>query len=133
MKKVAFVCTHNSCRSQMAEAFLKALGPDVAISFSAGTKKYKAVKKRPIKVMKELNINMDEFYPKLVDTLPKDLDILVTMGCGVDCPYVLSKHREDWGLTDPSGKSLEEHRKTRNIINDKVLELIKKIKEGYYN
>lgn len=133
MKKVAFVCVHNSCRSIMAEGFLKHLGSDVAISYSAGTEEYDKPKPMAIEVMTDLNIDMSHAKSKLIDTLPEDLDILITMGCGVECPYVKTKHREDWGLTDPSGGPKSDFILTRNLIKDKVEELINRINQGEFS
>lgn len=124
--KVAFVCIHNSCRSQMAEAWAKKLGSDVLEAYSAGTQNYLEVKPLAVKVMEEARVDMSEHFPKLLDDIPSKIDILITMGCGVECPYVPCNHREDWGLIDPSGGSIDDFRKTRDIIKEKVLDLIKK-------
>ena len=102
-KSVAFVCIHNSCRSQMAEAWAKHLGKDVLEVYSAGTENYPEVKPGAVTVMEESGINMSDHYPKLLLDIPNDIDIIITMGCGVSCPTVPCKHREDWGLEDPSG------------------------------
>ena len=67
---------------------------------------------------------------KLLTDIPKELDILITMGCGVECPYVPTKYREDWGLDDPSGGPKSGFEETRDIIKEKVLELIKRVKDG---
>jgi len=133
MKKVAFVCVHNSCRSIMAEGFLRHLGKDVAISMSAGTEKYDKPKPMAIEVMTDLGIDMSFSSSKLIDTLPEDLDVLITMGCGVECPAVSARYREDWGLTDPSGGPKEDFIETRNLIEVKVKELIKRIQDGAFN
>ena len=66
----------------------------------------------------------------LLDDIPFQPDILITMGCGVVCPFIPSRHREDWGIEDPAGKSIEEFRKTRDIIKNKVQELVKKVKNA---
>jgi len=127
-KKVAFVCVHNSCRSQMAEAWAKHLGSDVLEVYSAGTEEYHEVKPGAVEVMEELEIKMSEHYPKLLTDIPEEIDILVTMGCNVVCPYVPSSHEEDWGLEDPSGGPIEDYRKTRDTIKGKVEDLIKRVK-----
>lgn len=127
-KKVAFVCIHNSCRSQMAEAWAKKLGSDVMEVYSAGTEEYPEVKPLAVKVMEEVGVNINGHYPKLLFDIPQELDILVTMGCGVECPYVPCKNKEDWGLTDPSGGPVEGFRETRDIIKQKVEKLIMDIK-----
>ncbi len=128
--RIAFVCIHNSCRSQMAEAWAKALFDKRFEIYSAGTEDYPEVKPLAVKVMEEAGINMDAHYPKLLKDIPDTLDVLITMGCGVECPYVPTKHREDWGIDDPSGKPIDEFRKTRDIIKNKVESLIKRIDEG---
>lgn len=131
MKKVvAFVCIHNSCRSQMAEGFAKALGSDVLEVYSAGTEEYPGPKPMAIEVMEDIGIDMSSHTSKLLSDIPSELDILVTMGCGVECPYVPTKHREDWGLEDPSGGPKSGFEETRDLIKIKVLDLIKRVKEG---
>lgn len=129
-KKVAFVCIHNSCRSQMAEAWTKHLGSDVLEVYSAGTESYHEVKPKAIKVMEEVGIDMSGHYPKLLSEIPEEIDILITMGCGVVCPYVPCKYQEDWGLEDPSGGPIENFRKTRDIIKQKVISLIERVKNN---
>ncbi|MBN1624316.1 MAG: arsenate reductase ArsC, partial [Clostridia bacterium] len=104
-KKVAFVCVHNSCRSQMAEGWAKFLGSDVIEAYSAGTEEYPQVKPKAVQVMEEAGVDMSGHHPKLLDEIPFEVDILVSMGCGVTCPFVLCKYEEDWGIEDPSGGS----------------------------
>ncbi|MDY0235976.1 MAG: arsenate reductase ArsC [Gudongella sp.] len=128
--KVAFICVHNSCRSQMAEAFANYLGSDVIESYSAGTEKYHQVKPLAVEVMKEKGISMDNHFPKLLTDIPEEVDILITMGCGVVCPFLPSKHEEDWGITDPSGGSIEDFRNARDIIEEKVKDLIYRIENN---
>ncbi len=128
MKKIiAFVCTHNSCRSQMGEGWLKHLGNKDYDVYSAGTEEYPGPKHLAIEVMEDLGIDMSKHTSKLLDDIPKELDILITMGCGVECPFVETKHREDWGLVDPSGGPKKGFEVTRDIIKEKVLDLIKRI------
>ncbi|QVK18322.1 arsenate reductase ArsC [Mycoplasmatota bacterium] len=130
MKKVAFVCIHNSCRSQMAEGWANQLGKEVIEAYSAGTENYPEVKPLAVKVMEEAGVNMSNYHTKLLSDIPNDIDILITMGCGVECPFVPCKHREDWGLIDPSGGPIERFRETRDIIKSKVVELIERINKG---
>jgi protein-tyrosine-phosphatase len=130
MKKIAFVCIHNSCRSQMAEAIAKHFGKDEYEIHSAGTEDYPEIKPLAIKVIEEKGISIKQQYPKLTKDIPQRLDILITMGCGAECPYIPTTHREDWGLQDPSGKPIEEFRKTRDLIEVKVKELFKRIKNN---
>ena len=127
-KKVAFVCVHNSCRSQMAEAWAKNLGSEVLDAYSAGTENYPEVKPLAVQVMEEAGVDMSGYRPKLLSDIPAEIDILITMGCNVECPYVPCRHREDWGLGDPSGGPIEDFRKTRDIIKEKVEDLIQRVK-----
>jgi arsenate reductase len=132
-KKVAFVCTHNSCRSIMAEGWAKHLGSDVLEAFSAGTEKYDHPKPLAMEVMEDLGIDMSQASSKLLDKLPDGIDILITMGCGVECPFVVCKHREDWGLDDPSGGPKSGFEVTRDLIKNKVVDLIERIKRGEFD
>ena len=129
-KKVAFVCVHNSCRSQMAEGWAKKLGSEYLEVYSAGTEEYPQVKPGAVQVMEEVGVDMGDHYPKLLSDIPEEIDILVTMGCNVVCPYVPSEHSEDWGLKDPSGGPIEGFRNTRDIIKEKVEDLIDRVKKG---
>jgi Protein-tyrosine-phosphatase len=126
--KVAFICVHNSCRSQMAEALGKLYGNDVFESYSAGTETKPQINQDAVRIIKELyNIDMNETQKsKLLSDIP-EVDIVVTMGCNVQCPFLPSKHREDWGLEDPSGKSDEEFIKTAKTIEEKVKDLARRI------
>ena len=128
--KVAFVCTGNSCRSQMAEGFAKKLGKDEFEVYSSGTHPTSEINPLAIEVMNEAGIDITEQYPKTLDEIPSELDILITMGCGVVCPFVPNRHKEDWGLDDPVGKPTEEFRRVRDIIERKVTELIDNIRSN---
>ncbi|MDC0559036.1 arsenate reductase ArsC [Candidatus Izimaplasma bacterium] len=131
MKKVvAFICIHNSCRSIMAEGWANHLGKDVLEVYSAGTENYPGPKPMALEVMIDKGIDMSYSASKLLSDIPKELDILITMGCGVECPYVPTKHREDWGLDDPSGGPKDGFEKTRDLIEEKVVNLIKRIKNS---
>lgn len=127
-KKVAFVCVHNSCRSQMAEAWANHLGAEVLDAYSAGTESYPEVKQLAVQVMEETGISMAGHHPKLLTDIPEELDILITMGCNVVCPFVPSSYQEDWGLEDPSGGPVEGFRVTRDLIKEKVEDLIARIR-----
>jgi len=128
--KVAFVCVHNSCRSQMAEAWAKQLGSDIFDVYSAGTEQYHEVKPLAVAVMEELDISMTAHRPKLLSEIPESLDLLITMGCNVVCPFVPNQFSEDWGLDDPSGGPIEGYRVTRDLIREKVITLIERVKSG---
>ena len=129
--KVAFVCVHNSCRSQMAEAIAKILAADVFEAYSAGTEKENEINPVAVEVIKELYaVDMTATqHVKVLEALPR-IDILVTMGCNVTCPYLPCQHREDWGLEDPSGKDKEDFLQTAALIKEKVLDLKKRIESG---
>ena len=129
--KVAFVCVHNSCRSQMAEAIAKIFAADVFEAYSAGTETKPQINQDAVDVIKELyNVDMNlTQHSKLLAELPP-IDILVTMGCNVTCPYLPCQHREDWGLEDPSGKDKEAFLKTAALIKEKMLDLKKRIESG---
>ncbi len=128
-KTVAFICVHNSCRSQMAEGWAKKLGSDVLEVYSAGTEEYPEVKPLAIKVMEEVGIDMSDHRPKLLTDIPEEVDILITMGCNVVCPFVPNSHSEDWGLDDPSGGPSEDYRVTRDLIKKRVEDLIIRVKK----
>lgn len=126
--KVAFICTHNSCRSQMAEAISKALAADAYEAFSAGTEIRNQINPDAVRVIKKLyGVDMAQGQrPKLLSEIPP-ADIAVTMGCGVQCPYLPCKHREDWGLSDPTGKTEAEFIKTAKAIESKIRDLKRRI------
>ena len=124
MKKVAFICVHNSCRSQIAEALGKKLAGDVFESYSAGTETKPQINQDAVRLMKQVHgIDMEKTQrSKLLSEIPA-VDVVVTMGCNVQCPYLPCTHREDWGLEDPSGKSDEVFLETIRLIGEKVLDL----------
>ena len=126
--KVAFVCVHNSCRSQMAEGWAKQLGGEYFDATSAGTETYPEVKPLAVEVMEEAGVSMEGHRPKLLSEIPAELDILITMGCNVTCPFVPNRLMEDWGLDDPSGGPIEGFRETRDLIKEKILDLIERAK-----
>lgn len=129
--KIAFICVHNSCRSQMAEALGKLFASDVFESYSAGTELRPQINQDAVRIIKDLyNIDMNETQKsKLLDDIP-EVDIVVKMGCNVVCPFLPSRHEEDWGLDDPSGKSDEEFIKTAKAIEEKVKDLARRIKNN---
>lgn len=129
-KKVAFICVHNSCRSQMAEGWAKKLGSDVFEVYSAGTEDYPEVKPLAVQVMEESGVDMSDHYPKLLSDIPEEVDYLITMGCNVVCPFIPNSHSEDWGLTDPSGGPIDDYRATRDIIKEKVEDFVRKVKNN---
>lgn len=130
MKKVAFVCVHNSCRSQMAEAFGRVMGLNVFESYSAGTEQRDVINQDAVKIMKEIGIDMElNQRPKLLSDIPQ-VDIVITMGCNVSCPNLPCTHREDWGIEDPTGEPEEVFRQTRDVIFQKMEHLVNRLKHN---
>ena len=132
--KVAFVCVHNSCRSQIAEALSKKFASDVYVSFSAGTQTKPQINQDAVRLMKQVyGIDMEkDQHSKLLDDIPM-IDVLITMGCNVECPFVPNKHREDWGLDDPTGMDDAEFLKTMALIEEKVKLLRQRIIDNEFN
>lgn len=123
-KKVAFICVHNSCRSQIAEALGKHLAQDVFLSYSAGTETKPQINQDAVRIMKELyGIDMEETqHSKLISDIP-DPDIAISMGCNVSCPFIGRGFDDDWGLEDPTGKPDEEFKIIIREIERRVLKL----------
>jgi len=128
MKKVAFICVHNSCRSQIAEALGKHLASDAFGSYSAGTETKPQINQDAVRLMKQIyNIDMEKTqHSKLIAELPL-INIVITMGCNVTCPYLPSEKRMDWGLEDPTGKDDETFIALIYTIEKRILELRKEI------
>lgn len=130
-KKVAFVCVHNSCRSQIAEALAKKLGSDVLEVYSAGTEIKEEINPDARRLMMEMyGIDMEKTQkPKLIQAIPP-VDEVITMGCNVVCPVLpFSYKSEDWGLDDPTGKGDEAFINVIRRIEEKVIELIERAEE----
>lgn len=129
--KVAFICVHNSCRSQIAEALGKHLASDIFESYSAGTEIKCKINQDAVRLMKvKYNIDMEETQcSKLLSDIPP-VDIVITMGCNVSCPYLPCTLREDWGLEDPTGKSDEDFLEIISEIHCNILNLRKRITEN---
>lgn len=122
--KVIFACIHNAGRSQMAAAFYNSL-TNSGEGVSAGTKPGERVHPEVVTVMNEIGIDLSTVKPQLLtDELASSAKMLITMGCGEACPYVPGLKREDWPLTDPKGKPLDEVRKIRDEVKTKVEALI---------
>ena len=130
-KKVAFICVHNSCRSQIAEALGKHYAPDVFESYSAGTETKPTINRDAVRIMKELyGIDMEANgqYSKLISEIP-DADIAISMGCNVGCPYIGRGFDDNWGLDDPTGKSDDDFKSVIKSIERNILELRKILSE----
>ena len=122
--EVAFICVHNSCRSQIAEALGKALASDVFESYSAGTETRPQINQDAVRLMKTLyGIDMEQTqYSKLISDIPEP-DIAISMGCNVGCPFIGRPFDDNWGLEDPTGKSDEEFKKVIDEIRVRIMEL----------
>jgi arsenate reductase len=137
LKKVIFVCIHNSGRSQMAEAFAKKLGAGKVVAESAGTAPGGALNPQAVAAMEEIGYDMSSHYPKMMTPeMVESADKVITMGCGVNlddvdhggavCPVVFVES-EDWGLEDPKGQPVEKVREIRDLIKTRVERLIEEM------
>jgi arsenate reductase (thioredoxin) len=126
MQKVIFACVHNAGRSQMAAAFFNHLAdPQKAEAISAGTEPGLRVHPEVLAAMQEMGIDLSDAKPqKLTEELAQGAQLLITMGCGDKCPYVPGLRRDDWPLTDPKGKSMDEVRAIRDEIKQRVQSLL---------
>ena len=126
--KVAFICVHNSCRSQIAEALGKLLAADVFDCFSAGTETKPQINQDAVRLIKRLyGVDMEQTqYSKLLSEIPP-VDIVITMGCNVSCPSLPCRYREDWGLGDPTGKGDDCFFDVIHTIGKKVIDLKSRI------
>lgn len=129
--KVAFVCVHNSCRSQIAEALGKLLAADAFDSYSAGTETKPQINQDAVRLMKRLyGVDMEQSQrSKLLSEIPP-VDIVITMGCNVTCPSLPCRYREDWGLDDPTGKDDDCFFEAICSIEKKVFELKNRVGSG---
>ena len=130
-KKIAFVCVHNSCRSQIAEALGRHLASDVFESFSAGTETKPKINSDAVRLMKKLYcIDMEQSqYSKTFDSIPEP-DIVISMGCDVGCPYIGREFDDNWGLIDPTGQSDEVFEKVIHEIEDRIIMLRENMKKA---
>ena len=128
MKIILFACVHNAGRSQMAAAFFNELAdPRKARAVSAGTAPGERIHPEVVDVMREVALDLSAARPrKLTPALAKESELLVTMGCGDECPFVPGLRREDWTLEDPKGKPRERVRAIRDEVRGRVIELIER-------
>ncbi|MGH7437165.1 MAG: arsenate reductase ArsC [Polyangiaceae bacterium] len=126
MKIVLFACVHNAGRSQMAAILFNRLAdPTKAKALSAGTRPGTRVHPEVVAVMRELGVDLSEVLPRsLTDALAAEADLLVTMGCGEECPVVPGIGRDDWALDDPKGQPVERVRRIRQEIEQRVRDLL---------
>jgi protein-tyrosine-phosphatase len=128
MKKVLFVCIENSNRSQMAEAFAKIHGKGKVEAYSSGSRPSGIINPKAIEAMKELGYDLTTHTSKSLNEIPDvEYDFVATMGCGDECPFVRAKMREDWQIPDPKHLEPEEFRKVRDLIEQKVKEMLEKL------
>lgn len=130
--KIGFICVHNSCRSIIAEGICREKYGELFDVYYGGSEKYDSPKQEAIDVLKRLYAIEANFTSKLIDKLPK-LDIVVTMGCNVDWPYLTSKYRCDFGIDDPSGMSEQIFNLTAKIIELKIDILVRDLENGKIN
>ena len=132
MKTVLFACIHNAGRSQMAAAWFNALADkSKARAISAGTEPGPRVHPEVLQAMREVGIDLEGVSPRrLTDDLAKDATILITMGCGEQCPHIPGLRRMDWPLEDPKGKPVERVREIREEVKTRVSELLQA--EGWH-
>jgi len=130
---VLFLCTHNSCRSQIAEAYGKVMASDLFNSYSAGTALKKQINQDAQRIMKNnygIDMEGNGQYNKLIDSVPQ-CQIVITMGCGVECPLYNCDFKEDWGLDDPTGKPDSEFIYTIETIKTNMENLMEYVKNNY--
>ncbi|MGJ9403857.1 arsenate reductase ArsC [Arthrobacter sp. KK5.5] len=125
---VLFVCVHNAGRSQMAAAFLTSLAGESIEVRSAGSRPAETINPAAVEAMHELGIDMSAEVPKvLTDAAVRESDVVITMGCGDECPYYPGKRYEDWKLEDPAGQGVDAVRPIRDDIKSRIEELIESL------
>ncbi|OGN75747.1 MAG: protein tyrosine phosphatase [Chloroflexi bacterium GWB2_49_20] len=130
-KRVLFVCIENSCRSQMAEAFARRLAPDVIDASSAGSHPSGEINPKAIQSMRALGYDLNQQRSKSLGEIPRTkFDYVITMGCGDECPFIPAVHHEDWDIPDPKDMPLDEFRKIRNRIRERVEALASSIRRN---
>ena len=127
-RRIVFICVENARRSQMAEGFAEALGREDVEVYSAGSSPSSSIDPLVIQVMKEKGIDLSGKRPKSLNELPTiEMDYLVTMGCEETCPAVLAKKIIEWEIPDPKGKSMDDIRKIRDMLEAKVKMLLEEV------
>jgi len=123
--EILFLCVHNAGRSQMAAAFARQLGADRVVIHSAGSAPGETLNPAVVAAMDEVGIDISAESPKkLTDQMARDADVIVTMGCGDECPFYPGKRYDDWELTDPAGQPIDVVRGVRDDIRRRVSELL---------
>ena len=131
-KKVAFICVHNSCRSQIAEALGNHLASDIFESSAAGTETKPQINQDTVRIMKEtygIDMEANSQHSKLITDIP-DVDIAISMGCNVGCPFIGRAFDDNWGLDDPTGKSDDDFKAVIQRIEENIMELKKRLSES---
>lgn len=125
---VLFVCVQNAGRSQMAEALFNRVAADRAASRSAGTRPASELHPEVVTVLQEIGVDTSRLYPKaLTQDIAEGVDLVVTMGCGDECPVIPGARVVDWDLTDPAGKPLAQVRAIRDEITERVAVLLREL------
>jgi protein-tyrosine-phosphatase len=128
MKRLLFVCIENSNRSQMAQAFANIYGRGEIEAYSAGSKPSGIINPKAISAMKELGYDLSTHESKSLNDIPEgEYEYVVTMGCGDACPWVPARHREDWNIPDPRNMEPDEFRNVRDMVGEKVREIVKRV------
>jgi arsenate reductase len=131
MARVLFVCLHNAGRSQMSQALFERAAGGQHVADSAGTTPAERVHPEVVEVMRELGSDLGDHTPrKLTREMAEQADVVVTMGCGDECPYIPGKRYIDWDLPDPKGRTIEEVRAIRDDIRQRVDTLIQELGTG---
>ena len=131
-KKILFVCVENSNRSQMSQAFASIHGSSFIDAYSAGSNPSGKINPKAIAAMKEMNYDLSQHQSKSLDEVKQfaPFDVVVTMGCGDACPWMPSKKFIDWQIPDPKDMNEDDFRKARDLIEEKVKELINELKKN---
>lgn len=131
MIRLLFVCVENSCRSQIAEAFARIHGGSDVEVYSAGSRPSGKVNPKAVETMRELDYDLTRHGSKSLEEVPNVVyDFVATMGCGDECPFVRAKRREDWQIPDPKDLPPDEFRETRNLIEQKVKDVLSMLKHS---
>lgn len=127
-KQVLFVCVENSCRSQMAEAFARICGKDKIKAYSAGSAPSGSVNTKAIELMREIGYDLSRHRPRSLSEVPDvEYDLVVTMGCGDQCPFVRARRQEEWAIPDPKEMQPEQFRAVRDLIETRVKALLARL------
>ncbi len=127
--RLLFACVENSNRSQMAEAFARMHGSDVAEAFSAGSQASGQVNPKAVAAMREKGYDLTTHRSKTLDEVEGPFDYVITMGCGEACPFVAARRREDWALEDPKTLPPEAFNRVRDSIERRVLALLDEVRQ----